>query len=125
MNVEAPGIGEAAVAGPEFPVVVLAAAVLAAERVSGVPVRSAALWLGGEPVSVGDVDVAIEPGEANLRRLHQALAGLAIRPAAVPAVHRLREVSGVCRGYRRGQGTDDQLRERLHRRTVARSAPRW
>jgi hypothetical protein len=39
---------------------VLAAAVLAAEQVSGVLVGSAALWLRGEPVSVGDVDVVIE-----------------------------------------------------------------
>jgi hypothetical protein len=51
VNVEAPRIGGAAVAGAEFPVVVLAAAVLAAERVSGVLVGSAALWLRGEPVS--------------------------------------------------------------------------
>jgi hypothetical protein len=93
VNVEAPGIGGVAPAGSEFPVVVLAAAVLAAEQVSGVLVGSAALWLRGEPVSVGDVDVVIEPGEANLRRLHDALAGLAVRPAAVPAVHRLRDVS--------------------------------
>jgi hypothetical protein len=35
----------------------------------------------------------IEPGEANLRRLHGALAGLAVRPGAIPAVHRLREIS--------------------------------
>jgi hypothetical protein len=69
---------------------VLAAAVLAAEEVSGVLVGSAALWLRGEPVSVGDVDVVIEP---NLRRLHEALTGLAVRPEAVPAVHRLREIS--------------------------------
>jgi hypothetical protein len=92
VNGEAPGVGGAAVAGSGFPVVVLAAAVLAAERVSGVLVGSAAFWLRGEPVSVGDVDVVIEPGEANLRRLHEALGGLAARPAAVPAVHRLREV---------------------------------
>jgi hypothetical protein len=87
------GIGELAVVGPGFRVVVLAAAVLAAEQVSGVLVGSAALWLRGEPVSVGDVDVVIEPVEANLRRLREALLGLAVRPAEVPAVHRLREVS--------------------------------
>jgi hypothetical protein len=40
----------AAVAGSEFPMVVLAAAVLATEQVSGVLVGSAALWLRGEPV---------------------------------------------------------------------------
>jgi hypothetical protein len=80
-------------AGPEFPVVVLAAAVLAAEQVSGVLVGSAALWLRGEPVSVGDVDVVIEPGEANLRQLREALQGIAVRPETVPAVYRLREIS--------------------------------
>jgi len=72
---------------------VLAAAVLAAERVSFVLVGSAALWLRGERVTVGDVDVVIEPGEANLRRLHEALAGLAVRPGEIPAVHRLRDLS--------------------------------
>ena len=76
-----------------LPVVVLAAAVLAAERVSFVLVGSAALWLLGEQVSVGDVDVVIEPGEANLRLLHEALVGLAVRPGEVPAVHRLRDLS--------------------------------
>jgi hypothetical protein len=79
--------------GSGFPVVVLAAAILAAERVSGVLVGSAALWLRGEPVSVGDVDVVIDPGLANLRRLHDALARLAVRPTSVPAVYRLREMS--------------------------------
>ena len=80
VNAEAPGIGDAAPVGSGFPVVVLAAAVLAAEQVSGVLVGSAALWLRAEPVSVGDVDVVIEPGEANLRRLHEALSDLAVRP---------------------------------------------
>ena len=56
-------------------------------------VGSAALWLRGEPINVGDVDVVIEPEEANLRRLHETLTGLAVRPTAVPAVHRLREIS--------------------------------
>jgi hypothetical protein len=93
VNAEPPGTGDGAQAGSEFPVVVLAAAVLAAERVSGVLVGSAALWLRGEPVSVGDVDVVIEPGEANLLRLREALSALAVRPEAVPAVHRLREIS--------------------------------
>jgi hypothetical protein len=76
-----------------LPVVVLAAAVLAAERVSFVLVGSAALWLRGEQVTVGDVDVVIEPGEANLRRLREALADLAVRPGEVPPVHRLRDLS--------------------------------
>jgi hypothetical protein len=93
VGAKAPSDREAALAGPGFPVVALAAAILAAEQVSGVLVGSAALWLRGEPVSVGDVDVVIEPGEANLRRLREALAGLAVRPGAVPALHRLREIS--------------------------------
>ncbi len=86
-------MSELASNGSGFPVVVLAAAVLAAERVSFVLVGSAALWLRGEPVTVGDVDAVIEPGEPNLRRLHKALAGLAVRPDAIPAVYRLRDVS--------------------------------
>lgn len=48
-------------AGSAFPVGVLAAAVLAAEQVSFVPVGSAALWLRGEQIAVGDADVVIEP----------------------------------------------------------------
>jgi hypothetical protein len=78
--------------GSTLPAGVLAAAVLAAERVSSVLVGSAALWLRGEQVTVGDADVVIEPGEPNLRRLHEALAGLAIRPETVPAVHRMRDL---------------------------------
>ena len=57
----------------------LAAAVLAADDVSGLLVGSAALGLHGEPVRVSDVDLVIEPGEANLQRLR---AGLARRPPA-------------------------------------------
>lgn len=76
-----------------FPVGVLAAAVLAAERVSFVLVGSAALWLRGEQIAVGDADVVIEPGEANLRRLHEAMAAMAVRPGEVPPVHRLRDLS--------------------------------
>jgi hypothetical protein len=37
--------------------------------------------------------VVIEPQGANLRRLREALCGLTVRPQAVPAVHRLRDVS--------------------------------
>ena len=105
---------------PGLPVVVLAAAVLAAERVSFVLVGSAALWLRGEQVSVGDVDVVIEPGEANLRSLREALAGLAVRPGEVPAVHRLRDLSvtTVVSSYgrvdcllERGRRDWDQLRQ--------------
>ena len=112
-------MGEAALNGPGLPVAVLAAAVLAAEQVSFVLVGSAALWLRGEQVTVGDADVVIEPGEANLGRLRAALAGLAVRPGEVPAVHRLRELSvtAVVTSYgrvdcllERGRRDWDQLR---------------
>jgi hypothetical protein len=65
---------------------VLAAAILAAEGVSFLLAGSAALWLHGEPVTVGDADVVIEPGEENLGRLGEVLAQLAIGPRAVPPV---------------------------------------
>ena len=83
-------MSEAALNGSGLPVVVLAAAVLAAEQVSFVLVGSGALWLRGEQVTVGDVDVVIEPGEANLRRLRDALSALAIRSGEVPAVQNVR-----------------------------------
>jgi hypothetical protein len=70
----------------EYPVPLLAAAILTAEDVSFLLVGSAALWLHGEPVSVGDADVVIEPGERNIRRLGEALAQMAVRPRAVPPV---------------------------------------
>jgi hypothetical protein len=73
----------------DFPVVVFAAAILAAERVSFILVGSAALWLRGEAVSVGDTDVVIEPGEANLLRLHDSLRTLATHPSALPSPRRL------------------------------------
>jgi len=84
-----PGPGKSAGAGwpgGKYPVPVLAAAVLAAEGVSFLLVGSAALWLHGEPIAVGDADVVVEPGEQNLRRLGDALAWLALRPRAVPRV---------------------------------------
>ena len=65
---------------------VLAAAVLVAEGVSVVLVGSAALWLHGQPVPVGDADAVIEPSGQNLRRLGQVLDWLAFRPRAVPPV---------------------------------------
>lgn len=52
-------------------------------------VGSAALWLRGEAVSVGDTDVVIEPGDANLQRLHDCLQALAVDPAALPSPQRL------------------------------------
>jgi hypothetical protein len=73
----------------DFPLVVFAAAILAAEGVSFVLVGSAALWLRGEAVSVGDTDVVIEPGEANLHRLHDSLKTLATNPSALPSPRRL------------------------------------
>jgi hypothetical protein len=73
-------------AAGEYPVPVLAAAILTAEHVSFLLVGSAALWLHGEPIAVGDADVVIEPGERNVRRLSEALADMALRPGAVPPV---------------------------------------
>jgi hypothetical protein len=72
-----------------YPAGVLAAAVLATTGVSFVLVGSAALWLRGEPIPVGDADVVIEPGEQNLQRARAALADMALRPRAVPQAARL------------------------------------
>ena len=66
----------------------LAAGILAAEGVSFLLVGSAALWLHGEPIPVGDADVVIEPAEENLHRLGDALAEFALRPQ-VPKVRAL------------------------------------
>jgi hypothetical protein len=63
---------------------VLAAAVLAAEKVSFLLVGSAALWLRSEITTVADADAVIEPGEPSIHRLREALAGIAIGP--VPPV---------------------------------------
>jgi hypothetical protein len=87
--------GGAARNGQAMPDVVLAAGVLAAEEVSFLLVGSAALWLRGEPIGVGDVDAVIEPGEANLRRLHEVLTRLTIGPATITAVGRLAGLSIV------------------------------
>jgi hypothetical protein len=64
---------------------VLAAAVIAADGVSCLLVGNAALWLHGEPVAVRDVDLVIEPGEANLQRLRDVLTRIALRPRAIPS----------------------------------------
>jgi hypothetical protein len=77
--------GPARLAG-RYPVPVLAAAVLSAEGVSFLLVGSAALWLHGESIAVGDADAVIEPGEPNLDRLGEVLARIAIRPRMVPRV---------------------------------------
>lgn len=64
--------------------------------------------------------MVVEPSEARLRRLHEVLAGLAIRPDTVPAVHRLRDLSvaTVVTSYgrvdcmlERGRADWDQLRQ--------------
>ena len=52
-------------------------------------VGSAALWLRGESIPVGDADVVIEPGEQNMQRTRAALADLALQPRAVPQATRL------------------------------------
>jgi hypothetical protein len=72
-----------------YPAGVLAAAVLATTGVSFVLVGSAALWLRGEPIPVGDADVVIEPGEQNMQRARAALADMALQPHAVPQAARL------------------------------------
>lgn len=76
-----------------FPPPVLAAAVLAAEEVPFLLVGSAALWLRGEITTVADADAVIEPGEHNVYRLSEALAGIAIGP--VPSMSSLRGRSVV------------------------------
>jgi hypothetical protein len=65
---------------PVFPSGILTAAVLAAEGASSLLVGSAALWLRGEVIGVADADVIIEPGEGSMRRLRDALAGIATGP---------------------------------------------
>jgi hypothetical protein len=72
-----------------YPAGVLAAAVLATTGVSFLLVGSAALWLRGESIPVGDADVVIEPGEQNMQRTRAALADLALQPHAVPQTGRL------------------------------------
>ncbi len=72
-----------------YPAGVLAAAVLATTGMSFLLIGSAALWLRGESIPVGDADVVIEPGERNMRRARAALADLALQPHAVPQPARL------------------------------------
>ena len=72
-----------------WPAGVVAAAVLATTGVSFLLIGSAALWLRGESVPVGDADVVIEPGDQNMRRTRAALAGLALQPHTVPQPGRL------------------------------------
>ena len=86
-----------------YPAPALAAAILAAEGASFVLVGSAALWLHGEQVTVADADVVIEPGEASLHRLSEALAELALRPQEIPRARALARLSvlGVTTAYGR------------------------
>jgi hypothetical protein len=72
-----------------YPAGVLASAVLATTGVSFLLVGSAALWLRGESIPVGDADVVIEPGEQNMQRTRAVLADLALQPHAVPQTARL------------------------------------
>ena len=73
----------------DYPAGVLAAVVLATTEVSFLLVGSAALWLRGESISVGDADAVIEPGDENMRRTRAALADLSLQPQAVPQAARL------------------------------------
>jgi hypothetical protein len=68
---------------------------LATTGVSFLLVGSAALWLRGESVPVGDADAVIEPGEQNIQRARAALADLALRPHAVPQAARLADLDIV------------------------------
>lgn len=93
-----------------YPDPALAAAILAAEKVSFLLIGSAALWLHGEPITVADADLVIEPQGENLRRLGDALVRLALRPRAIPRVHDfpLLHLAGVNTSY----GKVDCLLER-------------
>jgi hypothetical protein len=111
-----------------YPAGVLVAAVLATTGVSFVLVGSAALWLRGESISVGDADVVIEAGEPNLRRARAALAGLALRPHEVPQAARLAtlDIVTVMTSYgkvdgllRRGRLDWDRLRVNADVKPVA------
>ena len=58
-------------------------------------IGSAALWLRGERIPVGDADVVIEPGDQNMQQTRAALADLALQPQAVPQAARLAVVDIV------------------------------
>ncbi len=72
---------------------VLAGAALVAEGVSALLVGSAALRLRGEAMPVRDVDMVIEPGAPNLRRVRAALGSFGLRQTGVPPLKRLSELS--------------------------------
>jgi hypothetical protein len=111
-----------------YPAGVLAAAVLATTGVSFVLVGSAALWLRGESIPVGDADVVIEPGQQNLQRARAALADMALQPHAVPQTARLAllDIVTVMTSYgridgllRRGRLDWDRLRTNADAMLVA------
>jgi hypothetical protein len=62
---------------------------MATTGVSFLLVGSAALWLRGESIPIGDADVVIKPGAQNMQRARAALADLALQPHAVPQPARL------------------------------------
>jgi hypothetical protein len=91
------------------PVIMLLAAVLAAEEVSFVLVGSAGLHLHGERIRVRDIDAVPAPGRENLGRLHSVLADLSM-DGRVPSERSLAAADLV--SVRTGYGTLDCLMER-------------
>ncbi len=106
-----------AVTSARYPQPLLAAAIIAVDGVSFLLVGSGALWLRGEPITVADADLVVEPGEQNACRLHAALTELAVRPQLLPAprsLHRL-DILGVTSSFGRidcllRRGRDDWQR---------------
>jgi hypothetical protein len=94
------------------PVIMLLAAVLAAEEVHFVLVGSAGLHLHGERIRVRDIDAVPAPGRENLGRLHSVLADLSV-DGRVPAVRSLATAHVV--SVRTGFGRLDCLLERGRR----------
>jgi hypothetical protein len=97
-------------AAADHPPVLLSAAVVSASGVSCLLVGSGALRLRGEPITVHDADLVIEPGEPNLRRLRAVLTELAVRPRLLPAEWRLSALDMVT--VPTSYGTIDCLLER-------------
>jgi hypothetical protein len=102
--------------GDAVPVILLLAAVLAAEEVSFVLVGSAGgsagLCLHGERLGVGDIDAVPAPGWQNLETLHAALADMAIG-GRVPPLRSL--ASAVLVSVRASYGKLDCLMKRGRR----------
>ena len=91
------------------PVIMLLAAVLAAEEVSFVLVGSAGLHLHGERIRVRDIDAVPSPGRNNLGKLHSVVADLSV-DGRVPAPRSFAAADLV--SVRTGYGTLDCLMER-------------